>query len=70
MRGPAALQGRRFGGADVHVPVGLAAIGVDDLALETPGQGHRQPGLTHASGTNNQEEGCGIQGHVKREPGG
>ena len=58
MRSLAALHSRRLGRTNVHVPIDLATIGVNDFTLETLGKCHRQPGLAHAGGANDEEEGC------------
>ena len=46
---------RGFGRADVHVPVYLPAVGVDDLAVEGAGQIHRQGTLAHGGGADYEE---------------
>lgn len=51
VRDTAALLGRQFGGADVHPPVQLHGVGVDDLAVEMAGQGDAQVGLSCRGGT-------------------
>jgi hypothetical protein len=50
MRGLLSLLGCRLGGADVHVTVDLAAVGVDYLSTEALGQNNGQPGLTYSGG--------------------
>ena len=45
-----------LGGADIHVFVDLAAIGVDDLATESPAQLNRKRRLAHGGGANDGYE--------------
>ena len=47
--------GRGFGGADVHPPIHLAAVGVDYLAVEPPGQHDRQAGLADTGGADDEQ---------------
>ena len=49
-----------LGRADVHVAVDLAAVGIDYLAAESPGQGHGQAGLAHGCRANYEEDGFGF----------
>ncbi len=50
MGDPALLQGRGFGGANVHVPVHLAAVGVDYLAAKSLAEIDRQAGFASGGG--------------------
>ena len=51
------LFGGGFPGADVHVEVDLAAVGVDYLAVKLLSQGHCQPGFAHGRGADDKEDG-------------
>ena len=46
-----------LGGADVHAPVGLAAVGVDDLPAEAPAQVNGQARLAHGGGAYDCDQG-------------
>ena len=48
---------RGLGRADVHAPVDLAAVDVDDLAAVTPGQLQGQCAFADAGGANDGQEG-------------
>ena len=63
----APLLGAGLGCANVHEPVHLPAIGVDDLSLKPAGQGQRQPRFAHGGGADDEEEGTCGQGHIERE---
>ena len=56
MRGLSALFQGWLGGPDIHVPVHLAAVGVDNLAVESARQSYSQLGLAHSSGANDADE--------------
>ena len=45
VRGLRLLVGRWFGRADIHTPVNLAAVGVNDFAAQVDGQFQRQLSL-------------------------
>ena len=45
-----------LGGADVHEPVHLTAVGVDDLTLEGAGQMQCQGALPHGRGAQNHDK--------------
>ena len=52
------ILGRGLCGADIHVPVYLAAVGVDDLAAETLGKVKGQGTFANGGGAYNEEDGC------------
>ena len=60
-----AVLGCGLGGADVHMPVDLPAVGVDDLPGKRLSQGHRQPGLTDSGGAYDEDNWCGVLVHPK-----
>ena len=50
------LGRRRLRGADVHAPVELHGVGVDDLGAETPGQLDGERGLAGRGGTDERDQ--------------
>ena len=58
MRSLSAFFGGGLGRADVHAPVGLAAVGVDDLAPEALAQFHGQTSFAHGGGADYGDQGC------------
>ena len=59
VRDAAALLGRQLGGADVHAPVELHGVGVDDLAAEALGEGDAQIGLSGRGGADDGDDARG-----------
>ena len=51
-----ALLGSELGGADVHPPVQLQRIGVDDLPAQLRGEGEGQVGLAGRGGAHDGHE--------------
>ncbi|BCL27262.1 hypothetical protein GCM10017557_21210 [Streptomyces aurantiacus] len=52
----AAFLGRQFGGADVHPPVELHRVCVDDLTAEALGQVNAEIGLSGRGGTHDGDD--------------
>ena len=50
------VLGRGFGSADIHVPVDLPAVGVDDLAAEGLGEVERQGALARGRGSDDGDK--------------
>ncbi len=72
VRDTATFPGRQFGGADVHPPVQLHGVGVDDFAVEMAGQGDAQVGLSCRGGTDDGDDprcgGCFPHRHSLANP--
>ena len=62
MNDAAALGRRQFCGADVHAPVQLAGIGVDDLAAQSASQLQREIRLAGACGSDDDDQRCSKRG--------
>lgn len=56
VRDAAPLPRRQLGGADVHPPVQLHGVGVDDFTVEMTGQGDAQIGLSGCRGTDDGDD--------------
>src|SRR5690606_38589206 len=59
VRDALALLGRQLGGSDVHPPVELHGVGVDDLTAEPTGQGNTQIGLSGRGGSDDCDDAGG-----------
>ncbi len=64
VRDAVALGHRQLGGADVHSPVELHGVGVDDFATEMAGERDAQIGLSGRGGTDDGDDpgygNCGV----------
>ena len=58
------LLGARLGGPDVEAPVHLLRIRVDDLSVDSPGEGNGDPGLAGRGGAG--DHGKGRTAHPPR----
>lgn len=62
VRDAAPFLGRQLGGTDVHPPVELHRVGVDDLAAQALGQMDAEIGLSRRGGTDDGDDPRGGAG--------